>query len=79
LAVVAPSPAVSSTAAIVGATVVAIYRTLVASHGNGAVWSFWILAGAYGGLAVEGMCGVLQMVQQSIAHLVETNASRRPM
>lgn len=78
LAVVAPSLAVSSTAAIIGATMVAIYRTLMASHGNGAIWSFWISAGAYAGLAAEAVLGILQMLQDSIERRVRMNALTRP-
>ena len=79
MAIVACDVAVSCTAAIVGATMVAIYRTLVGNGGNGAVWTFWISAGAYVGLAVEKVFGVLRMVQDCIAHRVEMNASTRPM
>jgi len=79
MVIVAPSVAVSCTAAIVGATIVAVYRTLVSSGGNGAVWSFWISVGAYVGLAAEGVSGVLQVVQENVAHRVEMNASTRKM
>ena len=70
--------AVSSTAAIIGATMVAIYRTLMASHGNGALWPFWISAGAYAGLAAEAVLGILQMLQDSIERRVRMNALTRP-
>lgn len=77
--VVAPSLAVSSTAAIIGATVVAVHRTLMASGGNGAIWSFWIAAGAYVGLVVEAVFGVVRTVEDGIAHRVEMNRSARMM
>lgn len=77
MVVVAPNLAVSSTAAIFGATVVAVYRTLLASEGNGAVWSFWVAAGAYVGLVVEAVSGIVQMVQDGIAQRVAMNASTR--
>lgn len=79
MAVVAPSLAVSSTAATIGATMATIYRTLIASNGNGAVWSFWISAAAYAGIAAEAVFGVLQMLQDSIAHRVQRSASARPI
>lgn len=78
MVIVAPSLAVSSTAAIIGATMIAIYRTLMASHGNGAIWSFWISAGAYAGIATEAILGILQILQDNIAHRVQINTSRRP-
>jgi len=77
MAMVAPSLAVSSTAVIIGATTVAICRTLLASGGNGAVWSFWVAAGAYMGLAVEAVFEVLQMVEDRLARHVEGNALTR--
>jgi hypothetical protein len=74
---VAPSLAVSSTAAIIGATTVRVYRTLTASEGNGAVWYFWIAAGTYVGLVVEAVSGIVQMVEDGIAQRVAMNASTR--
>ena len=77
MAIVAPSLAASSSAAIIGATIAAIHRTLMASPGNGAILSFWIVAGAYVGLAAEAVFGIVQMLQDSIAHRFEMNASTR--
>lgn len=79
MALVAPNLAVGFTAAIIGATTVTIYRTLMASHGNGAIWSFWISAGAYTELAYEAMFVIIQMLQDRIAHRFEINASTRPV
>lgn len=69
--------AVSSTAAVIGATLVAVYRTLMASGGNAAIQSFWVVAGAYAGLATEAVVGIVQMLEDSIAHRFETKASTR--
>ena len=71
MAMVVRSLAVSSTAAIIGATTVAVYRTLLASGENVAVWSFWISAGAYVGLVVEAVFGVVRMLEDRLARHVE--------
>jgi hypothetical protein len=79
MALVAPNLAVGFTAAVIGATMVAIHPTLMASHVNGAIWSFWISAGAYAGMAMDVMFGLAQMLQGSIAYRFEIKASTRPM
>ena len=75
LEMTAPSLTVSSTAAIIGATMVALFRTVVTSTGNGAVWSFWVSAGAYAGLGVEAWLGLVLMARDNIAYRISRNAA----
>ena len=56
---------------------VAVYRTLKASGGNAAIWSFYGVAGAYAGVTTEAVLGIVQMLEDSIAHRFETKASTR--
>lgn len=71
LITLASSLTASFTAAIVGAAVVTLHLTLTLHPENGAIWMFWIWAGAYVGLAVEASSGLVGMLEDSMAQRIE--------